>query len=732
MTTWHPVLLRASGDGKGYQPMVEPTPWHVAWGQLYDKLLDRFGEDLKLSFTRSIPVLKGTVPAYTSQRTIQRQMALDIQESAAMHSNTKEVMNDVDNRLETPSSASDGDGKQECEMQARDPGFETRSASTATLHRLDISPAPSSSLTARRSDGSSKSEDVTLRILCPIAFVGAMIGRKGENIRRMRRETSSEIVIEDSVAGSDDRVVRISLCKDSPLHSSSSGGDALVAVVDSLCDIRAESLHGSVMGSEDEMHDRSPSPVSMNRDMDIRMVDGHSSLGDACEVRLLVDTSQVGSLVAKLELQSKVSWRRQAHTSSDAKGNYHSCAWVSDEMIQVTGATRQCFLCSEEDCLASELHPPRHQRSHRKRMLLAHASTGDLQYLHNSVTKTYNDYTQSMFPGAPGMSMDTVFRLLVPADRAGNIIGRGGDHIQRIRHETGARIKVYGSADDVEDRLICVYSSEDANSNYCAAQDALVRCAISLNSDEGSSRNHVVRLLAPQVSIGAVLGRKGATVMQLRQETGASIRVLAVEAPLAAAAAVAIGGGEPGGDEIIQIEGALHQCIVALRGVATLLRGWHIRRTITATPRAVTTITLAPGLLAQSLAMGAANGGLVAVPVTAAGSGAPAAYATVAHGSFPASPSVLWRQLTGTRVHLPTGQSPDGLRTLEISGPEESCQAAHTLVNQFLAVGQCPPAMPEHQSGAMVFMEEAEISPESASPGHWSPHETIDSDNAFA
>lgn len=49
------------------------------------------------------------MPAYTSQRTIQRQMALDIQESAAMHSNTKEVITDVDNRLETPSSASDGD-----------------------------------------------------------------------------------------------------------------------------------------------------------------------------------------------------------------------------------------------------------------------------------------------------------------------------------------------------------------------------------------------------------------------------------------------------------------------------------------------------------------------------------------------------------------------------------------------------------------------------------------------
>jgi len=48
-------------------------------------------------------------PAYTSQRNIQRQMALDIQEGAAMHSNTKEVISDVDTRLETPSSASDGD-----------------------------------------------------------------------------------------------------------------------------------------------------------------------------------------------------------------------------------------------------------------------------------------------------------------------------------------------------------------------------------------------------------------------------------------------------------------------------------------------------------------------------------------------------------------------------------------------------------------------------------------------
>lgn len=602
-------------------------------------------------------------------------------------------------------------------------------------------------------DGSSKCEDFSLRLLCPVSLVGALIGRKGENIRRLKRETHADIVIEDFVGGTEDRVIRINVNKDSPMYSPVLGGEALVTVADSLVDCRSDSLHVSGVSSED---DRSSSPVSMDGDIDGAMMDERLSIEDSCEIRLLVDTTQVGFLVGKSGSTIKATMEESgSQVRILPKGELPACATVSDEMIQINGSRESVRTAMRRLASQIEQHPPR-RRGSLKPLLLAHASTGDLQYLHKSSSKQYIDYNQSIFPGSSNLSMDTVFRLLVPADKAGNIIGRGGDHIQRIRHETGSRIKVYGSADDVEERLICVYSSEDANSQYCAAQDALVRCAMSLAPDEGSSRSHVVRLLAPQVSIGSILGRKGTTVMQLRQETGASIRVLAVEAPLAAAAAVAIGGGEPGGDEIIHIEGALHQCIAALRGVATLLRGWQVRKTITASPRAVTTITLAPGLLAQSLAMGAANGGLVAVPVTAHGAGSPAAYATVSHGSFSTSPPVLWRyrltnlqagvvigknghhvtqirQLTGTRVHLPTGQSPDGLRTLEISGPEESCQAAHTLVNQFLAIGKCPPAMPEHQSNAMVFIKDTDMTPDvdyiEYSPGQWSPHGTINSDD---
>ena len=538
--------------------------------------------------------------------------------------------------------------------------------------------------------------------------MGAVIGKKGENIRKLRLSSSSDIVVDHHVKSSDERVIRMSSV------------DGLVATVENLCGLQTNSLAD---GSDDPM---------FTEDEEL-----------ACDARLLLDTSQVGFLVGKSGASIKaIIEETGAHVRILPRGELPPCACVSDELVQISGSRSTVSAACRIIGGMMEEHPPK-RRGTQRPINLAQACRGHAQYLPKSSSSRHDAFD---YAGPSSITMETIFRLLVPANMAGNIIGKGGCHISKIRQETGSRIKVYGNADDVEERLVCVFSSDDPNQRYCTAQDALVRCAISLAPGEGPSKTNMIRLLAPQVSVGALLGRKGATVMQLRRETGTTIRVLPVEAPLAAAAAVAIGGGEPGGDEIIQIEGALHQCIAALRGVATLLRSWQIRRTITATPRAVTTITLSPGLLAESLAMGAAHGGLVAVPVTAHGAGSPAAYATVAHGTYPSSPPVLWRyrltnvqagavigknghhvtqirQLTGTRVHFPTGPNQsEGLRTLEISGPEESCQAAHTLVNQFLAIGKCSPAMPEHQSNAMVFMEDtaADADLHEFSPGQWS------------
>lgn len=447
------------------------------------------------------------------------------------------------------------------------------------------------------------------------------------------------------------------------------------------------------------------------------------------------------------------------------KAELPSCAWVSDEVLHLSGSHAAVSSALRIIARQLEQHPPRTKNGIRRPpLLLAQASTVDSHFTTPPSPSLFGGYASPSAMLATGL-VETVFRLLAPVMRAGNIIGRNGDHVRRIRSETGARIKVYDPEEDADERLVCVYSTEDALSQYCAAQDALIRCAISLTADDASSGQHCLRILAPQISIGAVLGKKGVTVMQLRQLTGASIRVHPVEAPIAAAAAVAHGGGEPGGDEIVQIEGSMQQCVAALRAVATLLRGWQIKRIANSfAPRpTVTTVALTPALLTSNTL---GHHGLVAFPMAAAGTAggpSPSAAAIGHHHHFaalsptalvaaglpatapvshPSSP-VLWRyrltntqagviigkgghhitqirSLTGARVHLPTDQGPEGLRTLEISGSAESCHAAHALVNQFLVMGQCSPAVPEHQSGAVFASPVPSASPMNSSPG--SPH----------
>lgn len=118
-------------------------------------------------------------------------------------------------------------------------------------------------------------------------------------------------------------------------------------------------------------------------------------------------------------------------------------------------------------------------------------------------------------------------------------------------------------------------------------------------ADDASAASHRVRLLTAQPSVGMVLGKRGATVSQLRQETGAAIKVLPSEAvppayggglgsddSEAELGSISSGGGGPlsnsssgtVAEEVIQVEGSVQQCVAALRGVATLLRGWQIRR----------------------------------------------------------------------------------------------------------------------------------------------------------
>ncbi|CAI0405927.1 unnamed protein product [Linum tenue] len=160
-------------------------------------------------------------------------------------------------------------------------------------------------------------------------------------------------------------------------------------------------------------------------------------------------------------------------------------------------------------------------------------------------------------------------RMLVPSDQIGCVIGKGGQVIQSIRSETGAQIRILkdehlppfaltndellqivGEPAVVKKALLQVATRlhenpsrfqhlllSTSNNPYqsggmFAAPNAGVPAMGGWPSsypdsrdDGGSARDFAVRLLCPIGNIGSVIGKGGAIIKQIRQETRASIKV---------------------------------------------------------------------------------------------------------------------------------------------------------------------------------------------------------------
>ncbi|XP_031287956.1 KH domain-containing protein At4g18375-like [Pistacia vera] len=154
-------------------------------------------------------------------------------------------------------------------------------------------------------------------------------------------------------------------------------------------------------------------------------------------------------------------------------------------------------------------------------------------------------------------------RMLVPADQIGCVIGKGGQVIQTIRSETRAQIRVLkdehlplcalnfdellqivGEPSVVRKALLQVASR--LHENPSRSQHLLLSSSANIyqstgmflsaplmgsygnhstRRDEASAREFSLRLVCPTGNIGGVIGKGGGIIKQIRQESGASIKV---------------------------------------------------------------------------------------------------------------------------------------------------------------------------------------------------------------
>ncbi|KQJ97284.1 KH domain-containing protein At4g18375 [Brachypodium distachyon] len=188
--------------------------------------------------------------------------------------------------------------------------------------------------------------------------------------------------------------------------------------------------------------------------------------------------------------------------------------------------------------------------------------------------------------------IETVYRILCPGKKIGSVLGRGGHIVKALREETKAKIRVADSIPGAEERVIIIFdyqdqseqtdeaaqniSNNDGSENMklqCFAQDALLKIhdKISTHEDPHDGAIHeksetaadvTARILVPGNQVGCLLGKGGSIIQQLRNDTGAGIRILpSQDLPQCALQS----------DELVQISGAPSLVRKALYEISTRL-----------------------------------------------------------------------------------------------------------------------------------------------------------------
>lgn len=139
------------------------------------------------------------------------------------------------------------------------------------------------------------------------------------------------------------------------------------------------------------------------------------------------------------------------------------------------------------------------------------------------------------WPGWPG---ESVFRMLVPAQKVGSIIGRKGEFIKKIVEETRARIKILDGPPGTAERAVMVSAKEEPDSSLPPAMDGLLRVHKRIVDGLDGDSSHAppptggkvsTRLLVAASQAGSLIGKQGGTVKSIQEASNCIVRVLGSE-----------------------------------------------------------------------------------------------------------------------------------------------------------------------------------------------------------
>eukprot|EP00658_Telonema_sp_P-2_P019705 TRINITY_DN17769_c0_g1_i7.p1 TRINITY_DN17769_c0_g1~~TRINITY_DN17769_c0_g1_i7.p1 ORF type:complete len:417 (+),score=88.05 TRINITY_DN17769_c0_g1_i7:476-1726(+) len=159
---------------------------------------------------------------------------------------------------------------------------------------------------------------------------------------------------------------------------------------------------------------------------------------------------------------------------------------------------------------------------------------------------------------------ELVLHQLMSKSMVGRVIGKGGGTITEIRSASGASIKIE-DAGGLDERIatISVPVTAGVSAPEVATTASVMMfdkmCEPPENPDHAHQPPSGVRFLVHEGSVGAIIGKGGSIINQLRQDTGANVRVNKPSAPAAM------------DYKILDLGGTRDQISQVLKTIATIL-----------------------------------------------------------------------------------------------------------------------------------------------------------------
>ncbi|XP_065876893.1 KH domain-containing protein At4g18375-like isoform X2 [Euphorbia lathyris] len=298
--------------------------------------------------------------------------------------------------------------------------------------------------------GTSRSEELILRVLCPFDKIGRVIGKGGGTIKSIRQASGARIEVDDTKADRDDCVITVT-ATESPDDLKSMGVEAILL------------LQGKINDEDD----------------------------DAGRFRLLVPSKVIGCIIGKSgSIVNEIRKRTRADVRI-SKGEKPKCAGANDELVEVLGevgsvrdALVQIVLRLRDDVVRENdgghnpsvgadpfysggagISMPSLLPSIPQVAPLAYDQRGETGsgfgllsssgiYGYGSLSMGDNGYgSMSSYSSSKLLPSPSTLEMLVPANAVGKVMGKGGANLSNIRKISGAIVEISDAKSARGDRI---------------------------------------------------------------------------------------------------------------------------------------------------------------------------------------------------------------------------------------------------------------------------------------